>query len=71
MGGNVQQDRIDDVLHSLQLITNRLDTIEDRQKQLIPQVQPRAPPPAADLLSAPLTKALAQLSTDDDDKGRL
>lgn len=60
--------QLDNVMKALQLITTRLDNIESGQKQQTDKIQSSTS--AADLMAAPLTKALAQLSLDDDDTGR-
>lgn len=60
----ITADQISGLFKSLDCITSRLDKIESGHKSGDPSTSP------ADLLTAPLTKALAHLVIDEDDSGR-
>lgn len=63
----VNSDQIDTIMRSLHQITTRLDGIETSQNRA---AGTPSSPSSADLISSPLTKALAQLSLEEDDAGR-
>lgn len=72
-GGTVDPDDIKAMSHSLREISDRLSNLETnlaKVKDTGHPLDPTATDAAADLLTAPLTRALAHLSMDDTDEGK-